>query len=209
MMYFNSLDNPLDDLPVSNKEIRSQVNLELKKNGLAGLFNKLRKIDPVSAKKINQFDTQRIQRAMEVFYLSGKPLSAFHSNSQKLIAVNATLKIGLFPSNRESLNKLIEKRVEYMLRVGLIDEVRGIVKDYPGINDTYSSIRSVGYRQTYQFLDNQILEEDLKDKIIFATRQLAKRQMTWMRKMQNLESFDPFDSDLKLKIKKRIQLFLK
>jgi tRNA dimethylallyltransferase len=106
------------------------------------------------------------------------------------------------------LHLVIEKRVEYMLESGLIEEVEVILNNYPSLDDSYPSFRSVGYRQTYHYLKNQISKSELKNKIIFATRQLAKRQMTWMRKMENLEIFDPFSDDLNLKVKDRIQSFL-
>jgi tRNA dimethylallyltransferase len=208
MMYFNSLENHLDDLPVSTLETKKKVNDELNKFGIEFLFKKLKEIDPVSAKKINPNDSQRIQRALEVYYISGKSLSSFYVNKKIKETPYKILKLALLPDNREHLHLLIQERVEYMLERGLVEEVEEILRIYPSLDDSYPSFRSVGYRQTFHYLKNQISKSELKNKIIFATRQLAKRQMTWMRKMENLEIFDPFSDDLNLKVKDRIQSFL-
>jgi len=208
MMYFNSLENHLDDLPVSTLETKKKVNDELNKFGIEFLFKKLKEIDPVSAKKINPNDSQRIQRALEVYYISGKSLSSFYVNKKIKETPYKILKLALLPDNREHLHLLIQERVEYMIERGLVEEVEEILRIYPSLDDSYPSFRSVGYRQTFHYLKNQISKSELKNKIIFATRQLAKRQMTWMRKMENLEIFDPFSDDLNLKVKDRIQSFL-
>ena len=208
MMYFNSLENHLDDLPVSTLETKKKVNDELNKFGIEFLFKKLKEIDPVSAKKINPNDSQRIQRALEVYYISGKSLSSFYVNKKIIETPYKILKLALLPNNREHLHLLIQERVDYMLERGLVEEVEEILRSYPSLDSSYPSFRSVGYRQTFHYLKNQISKSELKNKIIFATRQLAKRQMTWMRKMENLEIFDPFSDDLNLKVKDRIQSFL-
>ena len=208
MMYFNSLENHLDDLPVSTLETKKKVNDELNKFGIEFLFKKLKEIDPVSAKKINPNDSQRIQRALEVYYISGKSLSSFYVNKKIKETPYKILKLALLPDNREHLHLLIHERVEYMLERGLVEEVEVILSNYPSLDGSYPSFRSVGYRQTFHYLKNQISKSELKNKIIFATRQLAKRQLTWMRKMENLEIFDPFSDDLNLKVKDRIQSFL-
>jgi len=209
MMYFNSLENPLDNLPVSTLETKKKVNDELNKFGIEFLFNKLEEVDPISAKKINPNDSQRIQRALEVYYMSGKSLSSFYVNKKIIETPYKILKLALLPNNREHLHFLIQERVGYMLEKGLIEEVEEILRSYPSLDDSYPSFRSVGYRQTFHYLKNQISKSELKNKIIFATRQLAKRQMTWMRKMENLEIFDPFSDDLNLKVTRRIRSFLK
>tara|TARA_B100001175_G_scaffold278352_1_gene254901 strand:+ start:8713 stop:9657 length:945 start_codon:yes stop_codon:yes gene_type:complete len=208
MMYFNSLENPINNLPVSTKRTRKDVNDELKKNGIDFLYTKLKKIDPIFSKKIHAKDTQRIQRGLEVYYISGRPLSSFYKqNLQKNISHNL-LKIALWPKDRKKLHDIIEARVTLMLKNGLIDEVEKILNIYPNIDDSYPSIRSVGYRQTYWYIKNLISKKELKDRLIFATRQLAKRQITWMKKMNNLEIFDPFDKPLSKDVCERIEKFL-
>ena len=209
MMYFNTLENPLDNLPVSTLETKKKVKDELNKFGIEFLFNKLEEVDPVSAKKINPNDSQRIQRSLEVYYITGKPLSSFYIDKITTETPYKILKLAFLPNNREHLHLIIQERVEYMLERGLIEEVEEILRSYPSLDDSYPSFRSVGYRQTFHYLKNQISKSELKNKIIFATRQLAKRQMTWMRKMENLEIFDPFSDDLNLKVTKRIRSFLK
>ena len=209
MMYFNSLENPLDDLPVSTKETKAKVKDELNKFGIELLLKKLEEVDPVSAEKIDSNDSQRIQRALEVYYISGKSLSSFYVNKKIIETPYKILKLALLPNNREHLHLLIQERVDYMLERGLVEEVEEILRSYPSLDSSYPSFRSVGYRQTFHYLKNQISKSELKNKIIFATRQLAKRQMTWMRKMENLEIFDPFSDDLNLKVTRRIRSFLK
>ena len=208
MMYFNSLENHLDDLPVSTPDTKKKVNDELNKFGIEFLFKKLEEVDPVSAKKINSNDSQRIQRALEVYYISGKSLSSFYVNKKIIETPYKILKLALLPNNREHLHLLIQERVDYMLERGLVEEVEEILRSYPSLDSSYPSFRSVGYRQTFHYLKNQISKSELKNKIIFATRQLAKRQMTWMRKMENLEIFDPFSDDVNLKVTDRVQSFL-
>lgn len=208
MMYFNSLEKPLDNLPISTLETKKKVNDELIKYGVDFLFRKLEDIDPISAKKINSKDSQRIQRALEVYYISGNSLSSFYNDIKITEVPYSLLKLALFPKSREQLHSVIEKRVQYMLKSGLVEEVEEILHSYPSLDDSYPSFRTVGYRQTYHFLIKQISRADLKDKIVFATRQLAKRQMTWMRKMDNLEIFEPFTKDLNSKVKSRIESFL-
>jgi len=208
MMYFNTLENPLDNLPVSTLETKKKVKDELNKFGIEFLFNKLEEVDPVSAKKINPNDSQRIQRSLEVYYITGKPLSSFYIDKITTETPYKILKLAFLPNNREHLHLIIQERVEYMLERGLIEEVEEILRSYPSLDDSYPSFRSVGYRQTFHYLKNQISKSELKNKIIFATRQLAKRQMTWMRKMENLEIFDPFSDDVNLKVTDRVQSFL-
>jgi len=178
----------------------------LEEEGLESLYQALKTIDPDSCMKIKSTDTQRILRALEVYHLSNKPLSVFHSNHQKYNDKDV-LKIGLFPQDRHLLHERIEMRVDQMISDGLLDEVKAL-KDSYNISKASNSMRSVGYRQTLMYLDGQISYKDLRDQIIFATRQLAKRQLTWMRKMDNLHVFDPFDAKLEGNIKQLIKDYL-
>jgi len=208
MMYFNAIERPLDNLPISTTETKKNVNDELNEFGIKYLFEKLKRIDPASCEKINCNDSQRIQRALEVYYISGMPLSAFYTNQIKPEARYKILKIALFPSKREQLHNVIEERVGSMLKNGLVEEVQSILRMYPTLDESYQSLRAVGYRQAFHYLKNKISKDELKDKIIFATRQLAKRQITWMRKMENLEIFEPYSHNLNLKVKSRVEEFL-
>ena len=208
MMYFNSLEKPLSNLPVSTIKTKKQVNDELNKHGIDFLFNKLKNIDPLLAKRINRKDSQRIQRGLEVFYISGKPLSSFYKKKIVKDKSQIILKLALWPKNRKKLHTVIEERVKSMLKNGLIEEVEDILKKYPKIDDSYPSMRAVGYRQTYYYLKKKITKNELQNKLIFATRQLAKRQITWMNKMDNLEIYDAFDKQLNIDINNRIEKFL-
>ena len=181
---------------------------ELCELGIKFLFKKLQKIDSISSEKINCNDSQRILRALEVYYISGKPLSSFYKDKIKSNLPGKVLKLALFPSRREELHKIIKLRTESMITSGLVDEVENILKKYPDLNETYPSIKSVGYRQTYHYLKNKISKKELNERIIFATRQLAKRQITWMRKMENLDRFEPYSKDLNFKVKSRVEEFL-
>ena len=144
-----------------------------------------------------------------MFYESGKPISSYYQkNKDNKLPQYPLLKLGLYPENRSTLHDAIEERVEKMLRDGLVDEVKGILKRYPNLSESFSSLRSVGYKQTYLYLKGALSYEELKDKIIFSTRQLAKRQLTWMRKMKNIEFFNPYDKKLTSNIKERIIKFL-
>ena len=210
MMYFNALEYPLDNLPQTSPATRLIVKKELEQGGLVLLHEKLKKIDPVAAKNIKSTDTQRVLRAIEVFYESGKPITSFYQkNNDYKIPEYPLLKLGLYPEDRATLHHAIERRVEKMIGEGLVREVEGILSRYPKLNDDFSSLRSVGYKQTYLYLKGKLSYTELKDRIIFSTRQLAKRQLTWMRKMQNLELFNPYDKKLTSKVKERILRFLK
>ena len=206
MMYFNALENPLDQIPSSTAESRAYMDQRLEEEGLESLYQELKKIDPDSSMKIKSTDTQRILRALEVYHLSNKPLSVFHSNQQKYNDKDV-LKIGLFPQDRHLLHERIEMRVDKMISDGLLEEVKAL-KDSYNISKTSNSMRSVGYRQALMYLDGQISDKDLRDQIFFATRQLAKRQLTWMRKMENLHVFDPFDAKLEGNVKQLIMDYL-
>ena len=206
MMYFNALENPLDQIPSSTAESRAYMDQRLEEEGLESLYQELKKIDPDSSMKIKSTDTQRILRALEVYHLSNKPLSVFHSNQQKYNDKDV-LKIGLFPQDRHLLHERIEMRVDKMISDGLLDEIKAL-KDSYNISKTSNSMRSVGYRQALMYLDGQISDKDLRDQIIYATRQLAKRQLTWMRKMENLHVFDPLDVKLEVNVKQLIKDYL-
>jgi tRNA dimethylallyltransferase len=196
MMYFNGLEKGIHQMPTTDYMIRKKIELEASQGGWPKLYEKLKEIDPESAEKLSPNDAQRISRALEVFYSSGKVLSSFHKSYIKNEHPFVIRKIGLMPSNRKLLHERIESRVHEMVKAGLFDEVKSLLKVYPKLESTMPSMRSVGYRQTLEFLDGDIAEKECVDKIIFATRQLAKRQMTWMRSMEDLNVFDCVSDDL-------------
>ena len=190
MMYFNGLEKGINQIPMTDEQFRKDIEIEASQVGWPKLYEKLKSVDKETAEKLNPNDAQRISRALEVFYSSGKPLSSYHQSENKDVFPFSVCKLGLMPSNRKMLHQRIEFRVHEMIEAGLFEEVRSLLQKYPTLQSHMPSMRSVGYRQTLEYFNGDIEEKECIDKIIFATRQLAKRQMTWMRSMENLNLFD-------------------
>jgi tRNA dimethylallyltransferase len=208
MMYFNSLENPLNQMPESTPEARQNVKKDLDRYGLEVMYKKLSEIDPIIVKKIKGTDKQRIMRALEVYDITGKPLSFYHKPKIKPDTNYNLLKIALTPSDRVLLNSRIEVRVNDMLKNGFIEEVESLLKNNPNLDLTYPALRSVGYKQVYEHIMGIISFDDLTDKIVIATRQLAKRQMTWIRGMDDLLMIDPLDKNSDITIINSVRKFL-
>ncbi len=196
MMYFNALEKGINQMPSTDEQLRKDIEIEACQIGWPKLYEKLKSVDKETAEKLNPNDAQRISRALEVFYSSGKPLSSYHQSKNKNVFPFSVCKLGLMPSNRKILHQRIEFRVHEMLEAGLFKEVRSLLQKYPSLQSHMPSMRSVGYRQTLEYFNHDIKEKECIDKIIFATRQLAKRQMTWMRSMENLNFFDCSNDDI-------------
>ena len=196
MMYFNGLEKGINQMPMTDEQLRKDIEMEASQVGWPKLYEKLKSVDKETAEKLNPNDAQRISRALEVFYSSGKPLSSYHQSKIKNVFPFSVCKLGLMPSNRKILHQRIEFRVHKMLEAGLFKEVRSLLQKYPSLQSHMPSMRSVGYRQTLEYFNHDIKEKECIDKIIFATRQLAKRQMTWMRSMENLNLFDCSNDDI-------------
>ena len=209
MLYFNALEYPMDDMPASSEAVRKKVLEELEKFGLQYLYEKLLKIDPECTKIIKPNDKQRVMRALEVYYLSGKPISAFQTKNKTPQSEFDFLKIGLMPQDRGKLHKKIEIRTKEMINEGFLEEVRELIEKYPELNADHNSMRCVGYRQIFNSVGKKIEINELKEMITIATRQLAKRQLTWMRGMNGLKIFDPFDLNKENDIKETIESFLR
>lgn len=180
MMYFRALQQGLSELPQANAEIRKKIRL------LKHPHQTLEKIDPVTAKKLHPNDLQRIERALEVYELTGTPLSQFHQTQTPYLANYDVLSIALIPSDREKLKSRIQKRFIRMLKRGFIGEVKKLLKykDYP-------ALRSVGYFEACEYLEKKIDRATMIQRATIATQQLAKRQMTWLRTWPNLLTLDP------------------
>ena len=208
MMYFNAIFNPLDKIPKTTPEIREEVEVLIRKNGLDWLYEQVKKNDP--GIKFATSDKQRIQRAYEVFLISGKPLTSFYSEGEKHNENDLNfLKIALIPEDRKKLHQSIYQRTQDMLDQGLVDEVESLIKKYPNLSWESNSMRSIGYRQVGMYLRGEIGFDELFNKILFATRQLAKRQITWLRSMQNLLVLDPFKNDISDQLNQSLKNFLK
>ena len=190
MMYFNALEKGISQMPTTDYQIRKDIEREAMQFGWPKLHEKLMSVDKELAMKLSPHDAQRISRGLEVFYSSGKPLSYFHKPKNKNQFPFTICKLGLMPNNRKILHERIELRVNQMIDAGLFKEVEFLLKKYPKLKSHMPSMRSVGYRQVLEYFNGDSQEKECIDKIVFATRQLAKRQMTWMRSMENLNVFD-------------------
>ena len=208
MLYFNALEYPIDDMPASSEAVRKKVSEELEKFGLNHLYEKLLKIDSEGTKTIKPNDKQRVMRALEVYYLSGKPISTFQTRNKIPQSKFDFLKIGLMPQDRSKLHKKIEIRTKEMIDKGFLEEVKELIEKYPDLNADHNSMRCVGYRQVFNAISKKVDKRELIERIIIATRQLAKRQLTWMRGMDGLKIFDPFDLKREDIVKETIESFL-
>lgn len=178
MLYFKALFEGLDAMPAADREVRAALAAKLERDGLHALYRELQRVDPITAARLKPADQQRIQRALEVFRVSGQPLSSFHTEKKAL--EHAPL-ISLEPDDRAWLHQRIETRFHQMLDTGLVEEVRAL-GERGDLDAEMPSMRCVGYRQTWEALVEGDLS-DLPERGVAATRQLAKRQMTWLRGM--------------------------
>ncbi len=186
MLYFKGLRDGLDELPQANPALRAQLDMEIARHGVPALHRRLSEVDPVTAARLKPTDTQRIQRAMEIYLLSGQPMSSLLSQSPAPALPFELLPIALEPSDRSQLHHRIEQRFDAMLTAspGLLDEVSAL-RARGDLHLGRPSMRCVGYRQAWEHLDGQYDRAALREKGIAATRQLAKRQLTWLRSMED------------------------
>ena len=188
MMYFHAFEQGLNRLPAADPALRQRLDREVRELGLTVMHQRLERIDPASARRIKATDSQRIQRALEVFELSGKPLSQLQQQETSGYAGEKE-KIILAASDRKLLHQRIHSRFLEMLEQGFIEEVEGL-RLRSELNLSLPSIRCVGYRQVWQYLDGELTREQMIDKAVAATRQLAKRQITWLRKQTSGTTYD-------------------
>lgn len=184
MMYFNALINGISELPASNPEIRAHLEERIAVDGITSLYAELKRIDPVSAAKIKPTDSQRIIRALEVYQIAKVPMSQLQQEIKPQIKHDFSfMAFRIIPNKREILHDRINQRFGQMLENGFIDELSQIQSKYPDLMINHTSMRSVGYKQVWQYLDNEISYTELIEKGQAATRQLAKRQLTWLKNM--------------------------
>lgn len=179
MLYFKALFDGLDAMPPADTEVRAELDAIAARDGLSALYDELQKVDPVTAARLSPNDPQRIQRALEVYRVSGRPMSEFHA-APKPVREPPPL-ISLEPSDRAWLHQRIAQRFGLMLQQGLVDEVRAL-RARGDLHADLPSMRCVGYRQVWEALDADDLST-IEERGIAATRQLAKRQITWLRAM--------------------------
>ncbi|PCI08228.1 MAG: tRNA (adenosine(37)-N6)-dimethylallyltransferase MiaA [Gammaproteobacteria bacterium] len=194
MLYFNTLQKGMAAMPEVDRAVKQTIELEAKTKGIASMHERLKKIDPVSAKRIHKNDPQRIKRALELYDFTGKTLTQFWSEQTQNEVKNKfpyrCVKIALMPEDRVELRKRITDRFDVMLNQGLVEEVEGLFKR-DDLHIEMPSIRAVGYRQVWAYLAGDYGFDEMRDKAIIATAQLAKRQMTWLRKEQDCNFIEP------------------
>ena len=195
MLYVKALREGLADLPQADQALRSQIDSEAAERGWPALHAELARHDPETAARLKSTDAQRIQRAIEVVRLSGRTLSSFFAEQKEGTPPFRTLTLALVPGDRGELHRRIEQRFDAMLSMGLVDEVNMLRAKYQ-LHAGLPSMRCVGYRQAWEMLEEQIPKAELRDRGVFATRQFAKRQLTWLRSMEGLQIIDPLASGL-------------
>jgi tRNA dimethylallyltransferase len=206
MLYFHALLEGIAILPEASEKVRNDIDARAKDIGWQGMHAELQKVDPQAAARIHFNDPQRIQRALEVFYVSGKTQTTWLSEQQDVELPFVPIKYAIAPRERSSLHQKIALRFDLMLQQGLLDEVRGFY-DRGDLDLSMPSMRSVGYRQVWNYFDVIYDKQEMRERSIIATRQLAKRQFTWLRKQTDaywLESEDNSSLDNILQHHKKI-----
>jgi len=190
MLYFNALQKGMANLPEVTDDVRQAIEKEVAEKGLEALHKRLQSVDPDAAERIHPNDPQRIKRALEVYDFSGKTLTKFWQEQACYRLPYRVLKIALVPPDRVILRQRISRRFEQMLAQGFVDEVAQL-RQRDDLHAGLPSIRAVGYRQVWGYLDGKYDFNTMREKAIIATAQLAKRQMTWLRKEKNCNFIDP------------------
>ncbi|MEY3807451.1 MAG: hypothetical protein RI893_427 [Pseudomonadota bacterium] len=199
MLYFNVLNSGLAILPEANPEVRAKLDQDLQELGKDVLHQRLAEVDPVAAARIHPNDPQRVQRALEVYEISGKPLTSFFTAAQDQDIPYQKIKLIIAPQDRAVLHDSIARRFKHMLAQGFIEEVVSLYQR-SDLNEKMPSIRAVGYRQVWSYLQGEYDLETMTEKAIIATRQLAKRQFTWLRKETDAASFQTGQPELLTKV---------
>lgn len=208
MLYFKALQGGLSNLPEANPEVRTQIEQEAAQRGWPAMHTKLARVDPETAARLQPTDAQRIARALEVYQLTGQTMTSLHQASGGEGLPYRLLKIALVPSDRKVLHERIVLRFDQMLADGFIEEVKSLVQRYSELTADSTSMRCVGYRQVLEYLAGQYDSRELRDRGIFATRQLAKRQLTWLRGMDDLIEMDCLHSDVYARVLHEIKIFV-
>ena len=207
MLYFRALTRGLAELPPAQPGIRREIEERAAREGWPALHGELSRFDPEAAARIEPADAQRIQRALEVFRHSGRTLTDLQREANAAPAPLETLAIALEPSDRAVLHKRIEARFREMLAAGLVAELESL-RDRHALRADMPSMRAVGYRQAWDVLEGDAAEATLESRGIAATRQLAKRQLTWQRAMQDVERLDCLGADLATEAARCVDRFL-
>ena len=193
MMYFRALTRGIAELPGADEAVRAEIDAAAEQQGWPAMHAELQRVDPDAAARIKPNDRQRIQRALEVYRASGRPLSDWQQDSTPVRDDIQYLRIGLNIEPRSLLHDRIERRLDAMLEEGFPAEVERL-RLRPGLTADHPSMRSVGYRQFWQHFDGNFDAAEARDRALFATRQLAKRQITWLRSETDIFLVDPLEA---------------
>jgi tRNA dimethylallyltransferase len=186
MLYYRALTQGIAALPEADPDLRATIDARAARRGWPALHAELARIDPATAARLSPNDAQRIQRALEVWELSGKPISELQKAADPGLPFRLKA-YALIPEDRAELHRRIAERFERMLADGLVEELEGLRKRY-ALHPGMPSMRCVGYRQVWSYLDGAYGRDELREKGIAATRQLAKRQLTWLRSLPGIEA---------------------
>ncbi len=203
MLYFKALLEGLAELPKACPETRADIDAQANSLGWPAVHAELAKVDPVTAARLHPTDAQRVQRALEIYRLSGRPMSALLDEGQKQAPAYDYLSLGLLPSDRSVLHARIAERFDAMLAAGLENEVSALRKNYQ-LTPDLPSMRCVGYRQVWEAQDGTSPRSEMRDRGIYATRQLAKRQITWIGNTLKPEIFDCLSPGLLQEVEQRL-----
>ena len=208
MLYVKALLEGLSDLPQADTAVRAEIDERAQRLGWPTIHAELAKLDPVTAARLAPNDSQRIQRALEICLLSGRPASALYAEQQQQAAPPYRfLSLALLPSDRTWLHDRIALRFKLMLQQGFVEEVEALRAKY-NLHADLPSMRCVGYRQAWEVLENKLAAKELEERGIYATRQLAKRQITWLKNTIGCEAFDCLQSNNADLIDRRVAEFL-
>ncbi|HLF39772.1 MAG TPA: tRNA (adenosine(37)-N6)-dimethylallyltransferase MiaA [Burkholderiales bacterium] len=195
MLYFQALTDGLNELPEADPMIRLMIDTMAGEQGWPAVHARLARVDPETAARLEPNDAQRIQRALEVYYVTNKPLSQLLRKPKYVYFPYSSIRVSLVPGDREVLHRRIAQRFEAMLEAGLVTELKKLREEY-ALEAGMPSMRCVGYRQAWDHLEGRIDAAALREQGIAATRQLAKRQLTWLRAMEGMTEFDCLTADV-------------
>ncbi|MBL8516854.1 MAG: tRNA (adenosine(37)-N6)-dimethylallyltransferase MiaA [Betaproteobacteria bacterium] len=207
LLYVKALEDGLSNLPEADANIRKGLEGEAARRGWPAMHAELARLDPVTAARLKPNDSQRIQRALEVFRITGKPMSALQGARSGRAAPFDALKLALIPSDRAQLHVRIAARFDQMLARGLVDELRDLQSRF-ALQAHLPAMRCVGYRQAWEFLAGEIDAKALRERGVAATRQLAKRQHTWLRSMSDADTLDGLAPTLNDAVRARVERWL-
>ena len=195
MLYFHALTLGLAELPEADVRVRADIDAQAATTGWAAVHRELERVDPAAAARIHVNDPQRIQRALEVYRVTGEPITRLQQNRMSAFADVKSLEIAIAPLDRAVLHCRIEARFRAMLEAGFLAEVQ-LLRQRSDLSAEHPSMRAVGYRQVWRYLAGQCGMDEAKEQAVAATRQLAKRQLTWLRRRENVNWFDSMHPDV-------------